>query len=154
MTIFEILLYRWFVCFEHSKYQFISQHFNTHSFTGFDCFLSHCINWFIQVILPQFIRFVGCAQTYRDHLEKISAGVRLLYLFSSLSTPIGGSRLNNGLRLLAMYNNNKNDYINKLKRFTYFFRTFTLIVWRGRINIYGMIFWWFMNRWLICTGCW
>lgn len=44
--------------------------------------------------------------TYRDHLENISAGVRRLYLFSSLSMPpIGGSLLSNGLRLLATIDN-------------------------------------------------
>lgn len=40
---------------------------------------------------------------YRDQREKISAGVRLLYLFSSRSIPIGGSRFNKGLRLLAAH---------------------------------------------------
>lgn len=40
-------------------------------------------------------------KTHRDHLENISAGVLRLYLFSSRSMPIGGSRLSNGLRLLA-----------------------------------------------------
>lgn len=43
-------------------------------------------------------------QQYLDHLENISAGVRRLYLSSSLSdAPIGDSRANNGRRLFAIY---------------------------------------------------
>lgn len=53
--------------------------------------------------------------TYLDHLEKISAGVRLLYLSSSLSeAPIGDSRANNGRRLFAKFFKCLINYSNKM----------------------------------------
>lgn len=81
-----------------------------------DVMVVHIISWIMKKILfgmknDQISKFQFL--TNRDHLEKISAGVRLLYLFSSRSTPIGVSRANNGLRLLAIMCQKYNLLISK-----------------------------------------